>query len=690
MSLLIVILSLQLISCSKKVQDSDPFLWLENIDGEKALNWVEEHNKSTVAVLEKETYFQEFYKKNLEIYNSNKRIAYPSIIGKYVYNFWKDEKNERGIWRRITLKRYLKNSEDWETVLDIDALNKKEGKKWVYKGVTWLKPENRFCMIRLSNGGGDAVEIREFDTKSKSFVKNGFFVPSAKGGVSWKDYNTLYVRTDFGKGSMTTSGYPMILKKWQRGTSLKDAQMIFKGDSNDVSVGGYVINTPERQYEIVYRGMTFYTQKLFTIDHGKLVKLDIPQDADLQGIFKNQLLINLKTDWEVNGQKYLQGSLISIDYDRFLAGARDFNIVVVPDDKSSISSIANTRNYLLINMLENVHSVLYVYHLDKDKWRKEKVDIPELGTVSIVDADDDSDKFFYSYYGFLTPTSLFFADTPQKKAKEIRHLPAFFNTDGLTVKQNWATSKDGTKIPYFIVSQKDLKYDSQNPTLLYGYGGFEISMKPRYSATIGVDWLEKGGVFVLANIRGGGEFGPKWHLSALKENRQRAYDDFAAVAEDLIHRKITSPQHLGIKGGSNGGLLVGVAFTQRADLYNAVVCRVPLLDMKRFNKLLAGASWMGEYGNPDKAEEWAYIKKYSPYQNIFKDKKYPQVFFNTSTRDDRVHPGHARKMVAKMESLGYPVYYYENMEGGHAAATTNKQSAYQNALIYSYLWKQLK
>jgi prolyl oligopeptidase len=341
-------------------------------------------------------------------------------------------------------------------------------------------------------------------------------------------------------------------------------------------------------------------------------------------------------------------------------------------------------------MLENVHSVLYVYHLDKDKWRKEKVDIPELGTVSIVDADDDSDKFFYSYYGFLTPTSLFFADTPQKKAKEIRHLPAFFNTDGLTVKQNWATSKDGTKIPYFIVSQKDLKYDSQNPTLLYGYGGFEISMKPRYSATIGVDWLEKGGVFVLANIRGGGEFGPKWHLSALKENRQRAYDDFAAVAEDLIHRKITSPQHLGIKGGSNGGLLVGVAFTQRADLYNAVVCRVPLLDMKRFNKLLAGASWMGEYGNPDKAEEWAYIKKYSPYQNIFKDKKYPQVFFNTSTRDDRVHPGHARKMVAKMESLGYPVYYYENMEGGHAAATTNKQSAYQNALIYSYLWKQLK
>jgi prolyl oligopeptidase len=680
-----------LFSCQKKAADEDPFLWLENIDSEKALNWVEEHNKATVSVLEKEPYFQEFYKRNLEIYNSKERIAYPNIVGRYVYNFWKDAENERGIWRRMPLKKYLKKSTDWETVLDIDELSKKENKKWVFKGAEWLEPDYRYCMINLSDGGGDAVEVREFDAKTKSFVKDGFYLPSAKSGVSWKDYNTLYVSTDFGKGTMTTSGYPMILKLWKRGTLLKDAETIFRGDSTNMGVWGGVINTPERQYEMVYQYLSFYSKNYFAVEKGKLIKLDIPDDANLRGMFKNRMLVNLKSDWQVNGKTYAQGSLINIDYDKFLKGSRDFQIIAAPDEKSSISSIMYTKNYLLVNMLENVHSVLYAYRLKGGKWVKEKLEMPGgYGTVSVVDVDDKSDRFFYTYKGFLKPTSLFYADKPGAKTREIAHLPEFFNTENLHVWQDWATSKDSVKIPYFIVYKKDMTMNGKNPTLLYGYGGFEISMKPTYSATIGADWLEKGGVFVLANIRGGGEFGPKWHLAALKEKRQKAYDDFAAVAEDLIAKRITSPQHLGIKGGSNGGLLVGVAFTQRPELYNAVVCRVPLLDMKRYNKLLAGASWMGEYGNPDKPEEWAYISKYSPYQNVVKGKKYPVVFFNTSTRDDRVHPGHARKMVAKMESLGYKVYYYENTEGGHAAATTNKQSAYQNALIYAYLWKQLK
>ena len=680
-----------LFSCQKKTADKDPFLWLEEIDSEKALNWVEKHNKATVSILEKEPYFQEFYKRNLEIYNSKERIAYPNVIANYVYNFWKDKNNERGIWRRMPLKKYLKKSSDWETVLDIDALSKKENKKWVFKGADWLKPDNRYCMIRLSNGGGDAVEIREFDAKTKSFVKDGFFLPSAKSGVSWKDYNTLYVSTDFGKGTMTTSGYPMILKKWKRGTPLKDAEMVFSGDSTNMGVWGGVINTPERQYEMVYQYLSFYSKNYFAIEKGKLIKLEIPADADLQGIFKNRMLVNLKTDWQINGKKYAQGTLISIDYDNFLKGSRDFKVVAAPDEKSSISSVSSTKNYLLVNQLENVHSVLYAYRLKNGKWIKEKLQMPGgYGTVSVIDADDKSDRFFYIYRGFLKPTTLYYTYKPGAASKEIAHLPEFFNTEGLSVWQDWATSKDSVKIPYFIVYRKDMKMNGKNPTLLYGYGGFEISLKPSYSATIGADWLEKGGVYVLANIRGGGEFGPKWHLAALKEKRQKAYDDFAAVAQDLIAKRITSPQHLGIMGGSNGGLLVGVAFTQRPELYNAVVCRVPLLDMKRYNKLLAGASWMGEYGNPDIPEEWAYISKYSPYQNVVKGKKYPVVFFNTSTRDDRVHPGHARKMVAKMESLGYKVYYYENTEGGHAAATTNKQSAYQNALIYAYLWKQLK
>ncbi len=685
----ILFLSL-LLSCEKKSGEQDPFLWLEDIDSEKALNWVEKHNEATANILEKEPYFQEFYKKNLEIYNSKQRIAYPSIRGKYVYNFWKDEKSERGIFRRIPLNNYLKKSSGWETVIDIDALSRKEGKKWVFKGVEWLKPDYRYCLVKLSDGGGDAVEIREFDAITKSFIKGGFFLPSAKSGISWIDYNTVYVSTDFGKGTMTTSGYPMILKKWKRGTPLKDAITIFRGDSTNMGVWGGVINTPERKYKMIYQYLSFYSKNYFAIEKGKLIKLDVPDDADLQGIFKNQLLLNLKSDWEIEGKKYTQGSLIGIDYDVLLNGGRDFSVIVTPDKKSSIASVSSTKNYLLVNMLENVRSAIYAYRLQKGDWIGKKLPLPQYGAISIVDAIDESDMFFYSYRGFLTPTSLFYMEKPGNKSIEISHLPAFFNTQGLMVRQNWAVSKDGVKIPYFIVAKKELPLNGNNPTLLYGYGGFEISMTPTYSATIGADWLEKGGVFVLANIRGGGEFGPQWHLSALKEKRQKAYDDFAAVAEDLIARKITSPRHLGIKGGSNGGLLVGVAFTQGPELYNAVVCRVPLLDMKRYNKLLASASWMGEYGNPDIPEEWAYISKYSPYQIVLKGKKYPVVFFNTSTRDDRVHPGHARKMAAKMESLGYTLYYYENTEGGHAAATTNKQSAYQNALIYAYLWKQLK
>lgn len=677
------------ISCEKNNAE-DPYLWLEKVDGEKALSFAKTHNEATVNILEKVPEFKDIYEKNLEIYNSNERIAYPSIRGKYVYNFWKDDKNKRGLLRRTTLTAYLKGNIDWETVLDIDALSEKEGKKWVYKGASYLFPDNKFCLMRLSDGGGDAVEIREFNLKTKEFVKDGFFVPHAKGSASWIDYNTIFVRTDFGKGSMTTSGYPRIAKRWKRGTPLSSAETVFSGDSTDVSVSAYVLNAPSRSYQMVSRGMTFYTSNTYVIENGKQIKLDIPDDSEFDGFFKNQMMIQLKTDWTLGDKVYPQGVLLSIDYDQYLKGERNFTIVVSPDENSSIVSISNTKNYLLVNMIKNVKSTVYAFTLKKGKWHENELNAPKMGTIYLGSSDDFSDKFFYTFTGFLDPSSLYFANGISRKAVLVKQLPAFFEASGLQVNQKWAVSKDGTKIPYFMVSKKDIEMNGNNPTLLYGYGGFEISMLPRYSATVGTAWLERGGVYAIANIRGGGEFGPKWHLAALKENRQRAYDDFIAVAEDLISIKVTSPQHLGIQGGSNGGLLVGVALTERPDLYNAVVCRVPLLDMKRYNKLLAGASWMGEYGNPDIPEEWAYISKYSPYQNIKKDVKYPQAFFNTSTRDDRVHPGHARKMVAKMEAMGHEVYYYENIEGGHAAATTNQQAAYQNALIYAYLWKQLR
>jgi prolyl oligopeptidase len=676
-----------LTACESK--NGDPYLWLENIDSTAALDFAREHNQKTEAAFTELELFTEIYSRNLAIYNSDERIAYPRIVGEYIYNFWQDDEHVRGILRRTTLASYLRPEPVWETVIDIDALSAKENKMWVYKGVTWLAPEMRYCMVRLSPGGGDAVEMREFDSQTKEFIGDGFFLPEAKGSVAWRHRDELLISTDFGEGTTTASGYPRSTRAWQRGTPLGEATELYRGDSSDVGVWGSVQYTAERKYEIIYQAKTFYSSNVFIVEAGQPEKLEIPEDAEFEGFIAGQMLIQLKSDWQINEKIYPQGALLSIDYDAFRAGARAFSEIITPDERSSISGITTSKNLLLVNLLRNVRSELYAFRYRDGAWQQTRIQAPEYGNISIVSSDDYSDRFFFTYTSFLQPTTLYLAQSEQRRPQSAKQLPAFFSASDHEVKQYEATSKDGTKIPYFVVQARDIVTDGTNPTLLYGYGGFEVSMKPRYSAVTGTAWLARGGVYVLANIRGGGEFGPQWHQAALKENRQRAYDDFAAVAEDLIARKITSPRHLGISGGSNGGLLVGVAFTQRPDLFNAVVCRVPLLDMKRYNKLLAGASWMGEYGDPDKAEEWAFISKYSPYHNLRKNTAYPTVFFNTSTRDDRVHPGHARKMVAKMEAMGYPVYYYENIEGGHGAASTNEQAAYQAALIYTYLHEQL-
>jgi len=674
---------------TRSEEQVDPYLWLEEVRGEKALDWVKAHNEATLAALEAQPGFQETYDKALEILNSKVRIPYPQIRGKYLYNFWQDEKNERGLWRRTTLAEYRKRSPKWEVLLDVDKLCRDEGEQWVFKGASGLYPDYNLFLVQLSRGGGDAVVVREFDATTKQFVKGGFTLPEAKTDVSWRDRDSIYVGTDFGAGSLTESGYPRISRLWKRGTPLSSAETVFEGDVKDVETGCATIHTPERRYDVIHRGMTFYTSNTFVIENGKPLKIEIPDDADFGGFFKNQMLVRLKSDWTLGQNAYKQGSLIAIDYDKYLKGDRAFSVIVEPNDRSNVVSYAGTHDILLVLMLNNVRSELRAFRLKDGRWIGEKVDAPELGTLGIVSTDEWSNQYFLSYQGFLTPTSLYYV-SDGGKMKKLKSLPNFFKTRGLVTEQSEAISKDGTKIPYFVVRPKKMKADGTNPTLLYGYGGFEIEMLPGYSATTGDAWLTKGGVYVLANIRGGGEFGPAWHQAALKENRQRAYDDFAAVAEDLIRRGITSPQHLGIMGGSNGGLLMGVEFTQRPDLYNAVVCQVPLLDMRRYNKLLAGASWVAEYGNPDIPEEWAYISKYSPYQNVRADVKYPQVFFYTSTADDRVHPGHARKMAARMEELGHKVYYYENLEGGHAAGATNKHQALRTALTYSYLWMKLK
>ncbi|MBK9455639.1 MAG: prolyl oligopeptidase family serine peptidase [Chitinophagales bacterium] len=679
-----------LLSSAVFSQTADPYMWLEDVDSERSMEFVNQHNTGSVDVLNKLPTYQPIYDKCLEIYNSTDRIVYPTTYGDFIYNFWQDKEHVRGIWRRSPKADYIAGNPKWEILMDIDAMSEADGVKWVYKGAAGLYPKYDRFLVSLSNGGGDAVVIKEFDVNKKAFVENGFTVEEAKGGVSYIDENTVIISTDFGPGSMTTSGYPSQAKVWKRGTALKDATLIYTGDINDVGAWGGVMRDGAKAYTIISRAITFYTSETYVWMDNKAVKLELPEDAESNGFINNQYIIALKSDWTVRGVTYKQGDLISLDFTELLKGVYQIQLIYRPDEFSSISGVSATKNKLLLELISNVNGELYVYTFSQNVWTKEKVKAPEYGKISVVDADEFSDKYYFNFANFLTPTTLYYADAASGDVKAIKSLPAYFDGSKFKVEQFKATSADGTLVPYFIVSSKTAANNGHNPTLLYAYGGFESSSLPFYSGTVGTAWLERGGVYVLANIRGGGEYGPKWHQAGLKEKRQNVYNDFHAVAEDLIKRKITAPEHLGIMGGSNGGLLMGVAFTQRPDLYKAVVCQVPLLDMERYNKLLAGASWMGEYGNPDIPEEWAFIKKYSPYHNLKENAAYPEVFFTTSTRDDRVHPGHARKMVAKMESMGYKVYYYENIEGGHAGASTNEQRAKSAALEYSYLWMKLK
>ncbi len=667
--------------------EDDPFLWLEEVEDEKALSWARDQNAKSTEALESHNQFESIHDRLLEIYNSDDRIPGASFRGPFVYNFWQDEENERGLWRRTTLDDYKKDDPSWETMVDVDSLSKAEDEDWVFKGTTYLEPDFERVILRLSRGGADAVVMREFDTVKKGFVEDGFQLEEAKGSVSWKDEHTLYVGTDFGEESMTESGYPRITKVWKRGQSLEEAKILFDGEKTDVGVWPSVLVTPDRRYEFVSRSIEFYKTEEYAIVDGQTIRIDIPLDANLVTIFKNQMIVRLKSDWKVDGATLPQGSLIAMDYDRFLKGDRDFTVLVEPDERSSIEDIGRTRDLLLVNMLANVRGELFEYVFEDGTWSQHRVNAPQNGTIRLGGQDEFTNRYLFYFEGFVQPQSLYFVEEGKTDPILLKSLPAFFDATGQKVEQLEVASKDGTMISYFVVRSEDA--EGPAPALLYGYGGFEISIKPSYLSASGSAWLEKGGVFVTANIRGGGEFGPRWHVSALKENRQLCYDDFHAVAEDLANRGITTPRQLGIKGGSNGGLLVGVAFTQRPDLYGAVVCAVPLLDMKRYNQLLAGASWMAEYGNPDIPEEWEYIKEYSPYHNLDADANYPRVFFYTSTRDDRVHPGHARKMVARMQEMGHEVLYYENIEGGHAAATTNDQRAYIDALQFAYLWGEL-
>lgn len=689
--LLLALVTAGLSLASHAAAPSDPFMWLEDVTSTKSLNWVKTQNHVSRGMLEKEAGFLPLRDQVLDILNSKARIPYINKMGAYYYNFWRDGEHQRGLWRRTTLASYKTAEPQWETVLDVDALAKEDKENWVFKGAECRYPAYDRCLISLSRGGADAVVTREFDIASKSFVKDGFSLPEAKVELSWQGRDALFVATDFGKGSLTDSGYPRVVKLWQRGTPLTDAKLVFEGQKTDVSVGAYVSEQIGSRHEIVRRGVTFYTNETYLRDGEKLSRIAVPDDATVS-FFGSQMLVTLRDAWKIGDKTWPAGSLLATDFDAFQAGKREFTALFTPTPTTALQGWSATQHYVVLELLDNVKGRIVEWSLNKGQWTNRNVAAPAFGSLGVTAIDADaSDDYFLTHVDFLTPPSLYLAHAGNDQRELLKQNPAFFDASGFEIAQHEATSKDGTKVPYFIVTPKGLKLDGTNPTLLYGYGGFEVSMTPWYSAGAGKAWIEKGGVYVVANIRGGGEFGPTWHQAALKANRQKAYDDFIAVAEDLITKKVTQPKKLGIMGGSNGGLLMGVMMTERPDLFGAVVCQVPLLDMRRFNKLLAGASWMGEYGNPDDPKEWAFISKYSPYQNIKKGTKYPNILFTTSTRDDRVHPGHARKMMAKMQAMGVKsAWYYENTEGGHAGAADNKQKADMTALEYSFLWKMLK
>jgi len=670
----------------------DPWLWLEDVDSGRALGWVAERNAETERELTALPGYATLRTRLKTILDARDRIPYAGHHDGRFYNFWRDADHERGIWRRTTLAEYRKPAPAWETVLDLDALARLENENWVWAGVSFLEPHGTRCLVSLSRGGGDAHVVREFDVAALSFVDGGFTLPEAKSSVGWVDADTLFVATDFGPDSMTESGYPRIVKAWKRGTHLEDAALVYEAQEDDLSVSAWHDPTPGHERQFVLRQIDFYSSELFLRDpaSGQLEPIDKPLDANAFAL-RDQFIVELRSDWTLGDRTWPQGALLAIAFDRFLEGSRDFDVLFEPSPTTSLDGIAATRGALFLTILDNVKNRIIEWQRADGRWQRRDVDAPGMGALHVAAVDEyESDHAFLTVTDFLTPSSLYLIEAGRDGRELLKSMPAFFDASPYAVSQFTAQSPDGTHVPYFVVMRKDAPLDGTHPTLLYGYGGFEVSLTPFYSGTTGEAWLAQGGVYVLANIRGGGEFGPRWHQAALKENRQKAFDDFLAVAEDVIRRGITTPPHLGIMGGSNGGLLVGAALTQRPDLFGAVACQVPLLDMRRYHELLAGASWIGEYGDPDDPDEWDYIARYSPYHNVSPDRQYPRVLFTTSTRDDRVHPGHARKMAALMRDQGHDVLYWENTEGGHAGAANNEQTATMWALTYAFLLRQLK
>ena len=673
----------------------DPFQWLEEIEGPKALDWARAENERSLPELEADPRFQPMLEEAKSILTSKERLAVGAIHHGAVYNFWQDETHVRGLWRRASVESYRSGEPEWETLIDVDALAKSEGENWVFEGTNCLSPDYRHCMVELSYGGKDAAVFREFDAETKEFVEGGFYVPEAKSWLSWIDKDTLLVGTDWGDGTLTESGYPRTNRIWKRGEPLADAPVFYEGETEDVALWPRVIQDGGVAHVIAQRAYSFFETEYFYSrgGEGAPAKLPLPGNADIEGVLDGRAIFHLREPWSYQGADYPEGALIAYD---LASGAAE--LVMAAASNQSIEDAGVGETGLVISYLEDVAGKGARLERDKKgKWKLKPVNLPKNGVVKLISAGGGTDDAIFSFESLTSPNTLLYV-TAKNKAETIAKAPAFYDATGVVVEQRFATSKDGTKIPYFIMGKDSVLKKGNAPTIQYAYGGFlnailpvyyEDPARPQHGALAGKMWVSRGGVLVISNIRGGSEYGPAWHKAAMKEKHQNPIDDFIAISEDLIATGVTSPEKLGAIGRSNGGLLMGAILTQRPDLYAAIDCGVPLFDMKRYTQLGAGASWVGEYGDPDIPEEWAYISKYSPYQNLKAGQPYPKILLYTSTQDDRVHPGHARKAGAMLKSLGYDYFYYENMEGGHGGTANQDQLAFRTAIEYVYFAKML-
>ncbi len=647
----------------------DEYLWLEEIEGRDAIAWASKASDRTLVRLAGDPRHEPMEKAALAGFSAPDRIPFPRFIDGRIFNFWQDETHVRGIWRSTSLEEYARDEPAWKTVLDIDALADEEGADWFFRGAVSPGIDEKRCLLLLSRGGGDAVEIREFCLETGEFVDGGFFVPEGKSRVCWLDHDTILVAADAGPGSRTEAGYPRTVRLWRRGTCLDDAPEVLSVDRKDALIDIRSIHRDDGEYTFIVRVPDFFCSEVYQwrADSGPVL-VPLPRDADFQGVFQGLALAILRTAWRADGKEYAAGSLIAIELEGSIRQQKAVGVtqVYAPSDREAVREIVAARDAIFVSVLDNINGrLLECRPSGNQAWSTRRVQLPDKGTIRMVDCDVDRDLLMFEFETFLSPPGLFLLDQGANP-QTIKSGPVKYDARDYQVEQKEATSRDGTSIPYYVLSRSDIEYDGRNPVLMFAYGGFEVSLTPEYPGPLVLEWLKAGGVYVVANLRGGGEFGPRWHEAALLGNREKAFEDFIAVAEDLMATGLTTPERLAIRGRSNGGLLVSVALTRRPDLFRAVICAVPLIDMLRYHKLLAGAIWTAEYGNPDIPEEAAVIRKYSPYQKVSAQEHYPEVFFWTNRKDDRVHPGHARKMAAKMLDQGHRILYFESEQGGHA------------------------